>query len=59
VTAKVSDQNGEGVPDVRVDFEVTGANPGTGSVNASSAGEARYCYLGKVGEDRIKAAVAR
>ncbi len=60
VTATPKDANGVGVPGVRVDFEVTGANPGSGFTVADAAGKARFCYTGKnLGEDTITASVGQ
>jgi len=59
VSATVTDSNGGRVPNVRVDFSVTGANPTTSSANAGPNGEpATFCYTGtNVGVDTITATV--
>ncbi len=58
VTAKVTDQNGDPVVGVRVDFTVSGANPATGSVTTDGSGEAEFCYTGtSAGNDTITGAV--
>ncbi|MFN8103359.1 MAG: DUF5979 domain-containing protein [Acidimicrobiia bacterium] len=58
VDATVTDQNGQPLADVRVDFAVTGANPGAGFANTNASGVARYCYTGtNAGSDTITAAV--
>ncbi len=57
-TALVTDQNGKAVAGVRVDFEVTGANPGNGFIFTGADGKAQFCYKGtKAGDDNIKASV--
>jgi hypothetical protein len=58
VNAAVKDQNGAAVPNVRVDFTVTGVNPRSGFSTADATGVAAYCYTGTaVGIDTIVAAV--
>jgi hypothetical protein len=58
VTATVTDQNGNPLPSVRVDFLVSGANSDEGSVFAGTEGKATFCYTGaKVGEDSIVGSV--
>ena len=60
VIATITDQNGNPVPSVRVDFRVTGVNPGEESVFANEEGQATYCYTGTVvGDDAIVAAVGK
>jgi IgGFc binding protein/Divergent InlB B-repeat domain/Bacterial Ig-like domain (group 1) len=54
VTATVKDQNGNPLPDIRVDFGVTGANPTTGFAFTNASGEAQFCYTGtNAGDDTI------
>ncbi len=54
VTATVTDQNGNVLPGVRVDFTVSGANTASGSVFAGTEGKAEFCYPGKAtGSDTI------
>ncbi|NTS42362.1 CHRD domain-containing protein [Flavisolibacter sp. BT320] len=57
--ATVKDQFNNPVPGVRVDFAITGANPGsTGFANANASGVARFCYTGtNTGTDNIVASV--
>jgi len=56
VDATVTDSNGNRVPNVRVDFNVTGANTTSGSVNADDNGVAHFCYTGtNLGGDTITA----
>jgi hypothetical protein len=58
VTATVTDQNGNPLPSVRVDFLVSGANTAEGSVFAGPEGEATFCYTGaNLGDDTITGAV--
>jgi hypothetical protein len=58
VTALVKDQNSNPVVGVRVDFNITGANPTTSFVNTNTAGEAVFCYMGtNLGTDTIVASV--
>jgi IgGFc binding protein/Bacterial Ig-like domain (group 1) len=58
VTATVTDQNGNPLPGVRVDFVVTGENSAEGSVFAESGGKATFCYIGaKLGQDTITGSV--
>ncbi|MFT3750044.1 MAG: Ig-like domain-containing protein [Agriterribacter sp.] len=55
--ATVKDQNGVPLAGVRVDFTITGANPGsTGFANTNASGIAQYCYTGvNAGTDNIVA----
>ncbi len=46
VDAKLSTSGNVGVPGVRVDFSVTGANPRTSFVNTAANGIAQYCFVG-------------
>lgn len=57
--AKVTDQFSNPLVGVRVDFTITGANPGsTGFANTDATGTAKYCYTGtNAGDDNIVAAV--
>jgi len=58
VNAAVTDQNGQPVAGVRVDFAVTGANPNVGFATGGSNGVAQYCYTGThVGLDHIVGSV--
>jgi hypothetical protein len=58
VTATVTDQEGSPLPGVRVDFLVSGVNPGEGSVFAGTEGKATFCYTGaNAGGDTITGAV--
>jgi IgGFc binding protein/Bacterial Ig-like domain (group 1) len=58
VTATVTDQNGNPLAGVRVDFTVDGANSTAGSANTDSSGQAQFCYTGtNAGTDAITAAV--
>jgi len=58
VTATVTDQNGNPLPSVRVDFVVGGKNSAEGSVFAGPEGKATFCYTGTVlGEDTITGSV--
>jgi hypothetical protein len=60
VTAAVTDQSGNPLPSVRVDFVVTGANSAEGSVFAGSEGDATFCYTGaNLGSDTITGAVGK
>jgi hypothetical protein len=60
VTATVTDQNGNPLPSVRVDFLVSGANTAEGSVFAETEGKATFCYTGtNLGEDTIKGSVGK
>jgi hypothetical protein len=57
-TATVTDQNGNPVSGVRVDFTVTGVNPNAGFVYSATNGTAQYCYTGTTtGTDAEGAAV--
>jgi hypothetical protein len=56
--ATVTDQNGNPVAGVRVDFTVTGANPTTGFAYTGSNGQAQFCYTGATsGNDTVVGAV--
>ncbi len=57
--AVVNDQFGNPLPGIRVDFGITGANPGsTGFANTNASGIAQFCYSGaNAGTDTIKASV--
>jgi hypothetical protein len=58
VTATVTDQNGNPLPSVRVDFLVSGKNSAEGSVFAGPEGKATFCYTGaNLGEDSITGSV--
>lgn len=58
VTALVTDNFGNPVVGVRVDFNVNGVNPGTGFANTVENGTAAFCYTGiNVGTDKIFASV--
>lgn len=59
ITALVRDQFNNPLVGVRVDFTITGANPGsTGFANTNANGLARYCYTGaNGGDDNIVASV--
>ena len=58
LTAAVSDQNAAPLESVRVDFVVSGANPGSGFALTNTAGNAEYCYTGtRVGTDSVVASV--
>jgi hypothetical protein len=58
VIATVTDQNGDPVVGVRVDFVVTGANPTSGFANTDANGQAEFCYTGEnAGQDSITASV--
>ncbi len=57
-TATVTDQNGNPVSGVRVDFTVTGVNPNAGFAYSATDGTAQYCYTGtNAGMDSEQAAV--
>jgi hypothetical protein len=57
-TATVTDQDGNPVPNVRVDFTVAGANTTSASLTAGANGTAEYCYQGSAaGSDTVTAAV--
>ncbi|MGZ5281101.1 MAG: Ig-like domain-containing protein [Bacteroidia bacterium] len=49
ITATVTDNNGDPVEGIRVDFAVTGANITGGFANTDSNGEATFCYTDTVG----------
>jgi YVTN family beta-propeller protein len=56
VTATVKDESGNPVPDVTVEFDVTGSNSESGSDITNEDGEAEFCYTGQLlGEDAITA----
>ena len=58
VTATVTDQDGNPLQDIRVDFDVTGVNPNMGFSNTDVNGEAEFCYIGNNGgDDNIEASV--
>lgn len=48
VSGLVLDQNGAPVVGVRVDFLISGANPGAGFAFTDNAGIAQYCYTGTI-----------
>ncbi|MBC7936723.1 MAG: Ig-like domain-containing protein, partial [Rhizobacter sp.] len=58
-SALVKDQFNNPVVGVRVDFNITGANPGsTGFLNTNGSGIAQFCYTGaNAGTDNIVASV--
>ena len=56
--ASLASASAASVPDVRVDFTVTGAHPSAGSRLAEANGQANYCYTGaSLGDDTIVAKV--
>jgi hypothetical protein len=58
VVATVTDQNENPVEGVRVDFNVTGANPTAGFDDTDVNGQAQFCYTGTTaGTDMIVASV--
>jgi hypothetical protein len=58
VTALVKNNLDAVVPGVRVDFVVTGVNPGNGFAFTDAAGEAEFCYVGNnSGRDDIVASI--
>jgi len=58
LTAAVSDQNAAPLESIRVDFAVSGANPGSGFALTNAAGNAEYCYIGTTaGTDNVIATV--
>jgi hypothetical protein len=58
VTAKVTNDNGDPIPDLRVDFAVTGANTAGGFGFTDANGEVAYSYTGNnAGADAITASV--
>ena len=58
VTATVKDQNGNPLPDIRVDFGASGANAATGFASTNASGEAQFCYTGaNPGDDIITGTV--
>jgi hypothetical protein len=60
VTATVTDQEGNPLPSVRVDFLASGANSAEGSVFAGTEGKATFCYTGtNLGEDTITGSVGK
>ncbi|MEW5869153.1 MAG: PKD domain-containing protein [Chloroflexota bacterium] len=55
-TARVLDANSQGIPGVRVDFAVSGANNLAGSAFSDANGEALFCYSAStIGEDSLTA----
>jgi hypothetical protein len=57
-TATVTDQNGNPLSGVRVNFTVTGVNPNSGFAYTATNGTAQYCYTGtNTGADSEDAAV--
>jgi hypothetical protein len=60
VTAKLTNEGGDPIPNVKIEFDVTGANSAEGSVVAGSEGDATFCYTGaNAGEDSITASVGK
>jgi hypothetical protein len=60
LTATASDQNGNPLAGVRVDFKVSGVNTAEGSVFAGPEGKATFCYTGvSLGEDSITGSVGQ
>ena len=58
VVATTLDQNGDPLPGIRVDFEVTGVHSTSGFEFTNANGEAEFCYTGTIaGEDAIAAVV--
>jgi hypothetical protein len=58
LVATVTDQNNEPLEGVRVDFNVSGANPMGGFTNTDANGQAQFCYTGEnPGLDTIEASV--
>ncbi|MGH2802934.1 MAG: hypothetical protein ACRDL4_07795, partial [Thermoleophilaceae bacterium] len=58
VDARVTDQNGSPLRDIRVDFTVEGANTASGFAFTGVDGVARFCYTGSnTGDDQIRGAV--
>lgn len=58
VTATVTDQNNQPVVGVRVDFNISGANPTAGFATTDNNGQAQSCYVGtNPGTDTIVASV--
>ena len=56
--ALVTDQNGNPLLDIRVDFTVGGANTASGFAFTGDNGVATFCYVGSnLGDDQISAAV--
>jgi protocatechuate 3,4-dioxygenase beta subunit len=56
VTAHVTDADGAPVPDVTVDFSVSGANSASGQATTDANGDATFCYTGtNAGVDTITA----
>ena len=56
--ALVTDQNGNPLLDIRVDFTVGGANTASGFAFTGDNGVATFCYVGSnAGDDQISAAV--
>jgi hypothetical protein len=52
-TAEVLDSNGDPVPGARVDFTITGVNPGSGFAFTNALGIATYCYIGANGGNDV------
>jgi hypothetical protein len=58
VVATTVDQNADPLPGIRVDFDVSGANPIIGFVFTNATGDAQFCYTGtNDGSDTITASV--
>jgi hypothetical protein len=58
VDATVTDQNGNPLSDIRVDFTVSGANTASGFAFTNAQGVAEFCYTGtNTGDDTITASV--
>lgn len=58
VNATVTDQDGNPLEGVRVDFTVAGDNPTTGFANTNALGVAQFCYTGaNEGSDAITGSV--
>jgi hypothetical protein len=58
VTATVTNEGGDPIPNVKVDFQATGANSAEESVATGTDGKATFCYTGaNAGEDTITALV--
>jgi hypothetical protein len=58
VNARVTDQNGNPLRDIRVDFTVSGANTASGFAFTDGNGVATFCYTGSdAGDDEIRATV--
>jgi hypothetical protein len=52
-TAEVLDSNGDPVSGARVDFTITGVNPGSGFAFTNALGIATYCYIGANGGNDV------